>query len=370
MSAETALRQETSQAQRTARRPVGGLARGLPNHWFPILASKELGASPVHVKRFGEELAVWRDSAGRPHVFQDRCPHRGTSLSLGTIRGESLACRYHGWTFDTSGACIDVPTGEALGDRLDGLKQRGGLKTYRAEDRAGYIWAFYGDPAQATPLSVVPYELEDARWVVYGQEYVWKTNWLNILDNILDPLHALFVHVGVATQLRRAQLSQFEVTDDFEEGFHLAKRGVLVDGKMGEETHVELLLPGVFRIDLADGTPRGLFRVIMIPTPIDENSTFLFYLQMRRVTGWSRLWWRFQWRTKYRKAQDVIKSQDRAILESLGPIEEARVQENLAYSDMGVVHLRRRLNQAYDRQATVPRKPRGKSLYAPWEAES
>lgn len=366
---------EEAQVQEGERRPlpgrarsVSGLARGLPNHWFPVLRSSELGASPLRVKRFGEDLALWRDSSGRPRIFQDRCPHRGTSLSLGKIRGDALSCSYHGWTFDGSGACIDIPTGEALGDKLAGLKKRACLKTYPAEDGAGYIWAFYGEPARVTPLSVVPYELEDPRWSVFRQEYVWNTSWLNILDNILDPLHALFVHAGVATQLQRAQLSQFEVTEDFEEGFRLAKRGVL-GGKFGDETPVEFLLPANFRLDLADGSAHGLFRVLMIPTPIDENHTFLVYLQARRVSGLARLWWHLLWWAKLRRAQAVIKSQDHRILSSLGPIEESRRNENLAYSDIGVIHLRRRLNQAFEPQHAIQRKVRGKALYAAWEAE-
>jgi phenylpropionate dioxygenase-like ring-hydroxylating dioxygenase large terminal subunit len=350
------------------RRPVGGLARGLPNHWFPILGSSELGTTPKKLKRFGEDLVLWRDAKGKVHLFQDRCPHRGSSLSLGKIRGEQLSCAYHGWTFDTSGACVDIPTGEGLGERLAGLKQRAHLKSYPVEDRAGYLWAFYGDAEHITPLTVVPYELEDERWCVYRQEYSWNTSWLNILDNILDPLHALFVHVGVATQLQRAQLSEFEVTSDFAEGFNLAKRGML-GGKLAAETPVEFLLPSNFRLDLANGTQRGLFRVIMIPTPIDENNTWLVYLQMRRVSGFERLKWRFLWWTKLRKAQDLIKAQDHAILESLGPIEESRAAENLGYSDAGVIHLRRRLNQAYDQQTNVQRKVRGRALYAAWESE-
>ena len=363
------------------RRPrsLDGLDRGLPNHWFPIMRAADLRNAPVRLKRFGEYLTVWRDSAGNPRVFQDRCPHRGASLSLGKIRGDKLSCGYHGWTFDRSGTCVEIPLGEALGSRLTKLIQNASLTTYPAEDRAGYIWTFYGEPARVTPLDVVPYELEDPRWSVFRQDYVWNTNWINILDNILDPLHALFVHVGVATQLNRAKLMDFEVTDDFEEGFQLARRGVLVTGEVGDESAVEFLLPALFRVDLADGTPRGLLRVVMYPTPIDEHSTYLCYMQARRVSGLARLWWHIVWWARLRRAQDTIKAQDSAMLESLGPIEESRSNEHLSYSDTGVIHLRRRLNQAYTKsQAAEPgeqpptrsRRVRGQRPYASWELES
>jgi phenylpropionate dioxygenase-like ring-hydroxylating dioxygenase large terminal subunit len=367
--------EENAQAQRApiGRNRVGPLSLGLPKHWFPILRSSEVGSAPTRIKRFGEVLAVWRDSAGRPNVVQDRCPHRGASLSLGAIRGDALSCPYHGWTFDRAGTCIDIPFADGQDDKRAATMRRATLKAYPAEDRAGYIWAFYGPAAEMTPLSIVPYELEDARWSLFQQEYVWETNWLNILDNILDPVHALFVHVGVATQLRRAKLSQFEV-DDFDEGFRLSKRGVL-DGKMAEETPAEFRLPSVFRLDLADGTTQGVMRVIMISTPIDENSTYLCYIQGRRVSGLQRLWWHILWWTKFRAAQDTIKAQDLAILNRLGPIEESRGRENLTHSDVGVVHLRRRLNRAFaESQAPVKdaspadrRKP-GPRFYAKWEA--
>jgi nitrite reductase/ring-hydroxylating ferredoxin subunit len=355
------------------RNRIGALTLGLPKHWYPILRSSELAGAPVQIKRFGERLAVWRDASGRPNVVQDRCPHRGASLSLGNIRDDALSCPYHGWTFDKSGACVDIPFGDGQDDRRAATMRRAGLKGYPAEDRAGYIWAFNGPVADVTPLSIVPYELEDPRWSLFQQEYVWDTNWLNILDNILDPVHALFVHMGVATQLKRAKLSQFAV-DDFDEGFRLSKSGLL-DGKMAEETPAELRLPSVFRLDLADGTTQGVMRVIMISTPIDEDSTYLCYIQGRRVSGLLRLWWHIQWWTKFRAAQDTIKAQDLAILRRLGPIEEARRQENLTHSDVGVVHLRRRLNRALaDSQApgkgaaaAEGLKP-GPKFYAKWEA--
>jgi phenylpropionate dioxygenase-like ring-hydroxylating dioxygenase large terminal subunit len=355
---------------------VAALARGLPARWYPILRSSDLGDRPVRIRRFGEELAVWRDSAGRARVFQDRCPHRGASLAQGKINGDRLSCGYHGWTFDGEGTCVDVSMSESFADKGARLRCEAHLKTYPAQDRAGYIWAFYGDSARVTPLNIVPYELEDERWAVYCQEYVWKTNWMNILDNIFDPLHALFAHVGVFTQRRRAKLLRFEITKDFDEGFWLSKRGVLANGEIGEEAPVEFLLPAVFRIDLADGTPRGLLRVVMISTPIDEDSTFLCYIQARRVRGLKRLWFRILWQVKLRRAQDIIKQQDKTILEALGPIAESRRHEHLSLSDVGVSHLRRRLDKALARaQGTeallaADTASSGRRPFADWELEA
>lgn len=380
MSAVNSIVDQTKESQRPAesnvgRSRVGALVLGLPKRWYPILRSFELQDKPVRVKRFGETLAVWRDSDGHPNVVQDRCPHRGASLSLGKIRSVGLSCPYHGWTFDRAGACVQIPFGDGQDEKRAPTMQRSALKGYPAEDRAGYIWAFYGPTEEKTPLSVVPYELEDERWCLFQQEYVWETNWLNILDNILDPIHALFVHVGVATQLNRAKLSKFEIAEDFDEGFRLSKRGLL-DGKMAEETPAELRLPSTFRIDLADGSPHGVMRVIMISTPIDESNTYLAYIQGRRVSGLARLRWKLLWKFKYRAAQDTIKAQDLAILARLGPIEETRGRENLTHSDVGVVHLRRRLNRAFvesqspaSEKPTPVRKP-APELYARWESES
>src|SRR6476646_5149810 len=93
----------------TPRRPkrLGveeGLKLGLRNHWYPIFESVDLGAKPLAIRRLGEELVLWRDASGAPHLFIDRCPHRGAKLSEGgTIHGQQIQCWYHGMRFDGSG---------------------------------------------------------------------------------------------------------------------------------------------------------------------------------------------------------------------------------------------------------------------------
>lgn len=44
---------------------------------------------------------------GRPHAFDNACPHRGNPLADGEVLGGMLECAYHGWRFDlATGACL------------------------------------------------------------------------------------------------------------------------------------------------------------------------------------------------------------------------------------------------------------------------
>lgn len=78
--------------------------------WHPVALSTsvEPGSSAgTHID--GREYVVWRDNSGVAHVWQDRCPHRGMKLSFGFVRGDHIACLYHGWQYDTAGRCRYVP---------------------------------------------------------------------------------------------------------------------------------------------------------------------------------------------------------------------------------------------------------------------
>jgi nitrite reductase/ring-hydroxylating ferredoxin subunit len=78
--------------------------------WHPVALSTsvEPGSSAgAHVG--GKEYVVWRDNSGVAHVWEDRCPHRGMKLSFGFVRGDHIACLYHGWQYDTTGRCRRIP---------------------------------------------------------------------------------------------------------------------------------------------------------------------------------------------------------------------------------------------------------------------
>jgi nitrite reductase/ring-hydroxylating ferredoxin subunit len=93
----------------------------------------------------GRELVVWRDSAGASAVWEDRCPHRGMRLSFGFVRGETLACLYHGWRFDAEGRCRLIPAHPDLD-----VPRTIQATRHASREALGMIWTF-DDASDAAP---------------------------------------------------------------------------------------------------------------------------------------------------------------------------------------------------------------------------
>jgi len=114
-----------------------------PDYWYPVAWSHEIKAGRTLARRFaGEPIVLYRGNSGRLFALEDRCAHRQVPLHLGVVEGDELKCHYHGWTYDCSGKCVDVPY---LGkDRLPN-----GVKGYPAREVQGLIFVFPGDAALA-----------------------------------------------------------------------------------------------------------------------------------------------------------------------------------------------------------------------------
>ncbi len=114
-----------------------------PDYWYPLAWSEELKAGRALGRVFaGQPIVLYRGGSGRVFALEDRCAHRQVPLHLGVVSGEELKCHYHGWTYDCSGKCVDVPY---LGkERLPN-----GVKSYPASEVDGLIFVFPGDPALA-----------------------------------------------------------------------------------------------------------------------------------------------------------------------------------------------------------------------------
>ncbi len=58
----------------------------------------------------GKTIAIFQVN-GKFHAINDTCPHQHGPLGEGTLDGTTVACPWHGWTFDlTTGKCGVSPT--------------------------------------------------------------------------------------------------------------------------------------------------------------------------------------------------------------------------------------------------------------------
>ena len=109
----------------------------LESRWFPVCRGGEAVARHVvHTALLGQELAVWRSDTGTVNAWENRCPHRGVRLSVGTNLGHVLECRYHGWTFESgSGQCIERPAHP--GQKPPALAR---ARVFPCLEAYGYVW--------------------------------------------------------------------------------------------------------------------------------------------------------------------------------------------------------------------------------------
>jgi nitrite reductase/ring-hydroxylating ferredoxin subunit len=118
--------------------------------WHPVALANDLeSGQSAGTRLFDRELCIWRDTDRRPHAWEDRCPHRGMRLSFGFVRGDRIACLYHGWQYDTHGQCRLIPAHPDL-DVPPTIR----VATYPCFDRLGMLWV-YSDATNETPLDLI-----------------------------------------------------------------------------------------------------------------------------------------------------------------------------------------------------------------------
>ena len=173
--------------------PMGELMR---QYWIPAVRSDELPAPdcpPMRLRLLGENLIAFRATSGAVGIVDNACPHRGASLFFGRNEEEGLRCVYHGWKFDVTGACVDMPSEPAESN----FRTKVRVGAYPCIERSGIVWTYLGGREVPPPLP----DLE-ANMLPDGEAMVGKTlrhcNWFQALEGDIDTGHAGFLHYGLA----------------------------------------------------------------------------------------------------------------------------------------------------------------------------
>jgi phthalate 4,5-dioxygenase len=169
--------------------PLGRLFR---SYWIPALLSEELAepdCPPVRVKLLSERMIAFRDSDGRLGLLDEFCAHRGVSLWFGRNEECGLRCSYHGWKYDVTGQCLDMPNEP----EHSAFAKKVRLTSYPLVERGGVLWTYMGPAANQPPLPEYEFATVAASHSFVSKR-VQECNWLQAMEGGIDSSHVSFLH--------------------------------------------------------------------------------------------------------------------------------------------------------------------------------
>src|SRR5215211_1605845 len=167
----------------------------LRQYWVPALLSSEVpvpDCPPVRLRLLCENLVAFRTTSGEVGIIEDACPHRSASLFFGRNEEDGIRCLYHGWKFDITGQCVDMPSEpEEHADFQKKVK----ATVYPCVERGGLVWTYMGPRKEPPPLpDLEPNMMVEGRGTIRANMFNW--NWFQCIENNMDTVHAAFLHFG------------------------------------------------------------------------------------------------------------------------------------------------------------------------------
>ena len=164
--------------------------------WYAMALSSAVQQAPHSIPFEGGELVATRNNKGEVVVRRARCAHRGCSLSGGWIENGHLTCPYHGWKYDDSGQCVQIPALRAD----ESIPARARVDALPCQEAHGLVWVWIaGEHAQPTTgVEEIPELYTPGMTHQPGADltYLFASHFSRCIENGIDPTHAPFTHGG------------------------------------------------------------------------------------------------------------------------------------------------------------------------------
>jgi phthalate 4,5-dioxygenase oxygenase subunit len=214
--------------------PMGDLFR---RYWIPAIMSSELPENdcpPVRVKLLSERLIAFRDTEGKLGLIDEFCAHRGVSLWFGRNEENGLRCPYHGWKYDVTGQCVDVPSESAESGYCNKIK----LTAYPLIDRGGILWTYMGPPELQPALPEYEFAMVGPKRSYVSKRHQ-ECNFLQAMEGGIDSSHVSFLHSGALEHdplFKGAKGNQYNL-QDFQVKFEVVESqgGLLIGARRNAE---------------------------------------------------------------------------------------------------------------------------------------
>ena len=326
----------------------------LRRFWQPVALSDQVAAGKAKTVRvFCEELTLYRGTSGQPYLVAGRCAHRCTRLATGWVEDEEIRCVYHGWKYDGSGQCVEIPS------ENDSLAASVKIAGYPVHEYCGLVFAYLGDGA--APEFDLPRKdlFERPERLLFTREQIWPANWFQQTENSLDAAHVSFVHqkgrVGIFGEAVTPAIPELEFFETDSGIRQIATRGAgnvrVSDWTFPNNNHI--LVPGISKkhpwMDITvwlvaiDDERTSRFQLYSMPSmgaAADRKTTEHFHRHMDYNPSDHHSELIDQELYPEEMALELVNAQDYVAVVGQGPIVD-RSQERLTSTDLGIALQRR-----------------------------
>lgn len=267
----------------------------LKNLWyFAFHGSQVKKGKLIQKEVLGERIAFGRDERGKVFALKDNCPHRGVPLSQGWFDGQTIQCCYHGWKFNCSGTCTDIP---AMADKTFDVSK---IKVYQypCNEINGTVWVYIPhnklqteDAEKHLPNLLV----DQGKKFLHVETVTMPCDIDHSVIGLIDPAHVTFVHQSWFWRSSKNLKLKEKKFEPSEKGFKMVRHKPSANSKGysvlkgNRSTEIDFQLPG----NRFEHIQVGNHEIVSITTltPINETKTELNHIFYTSIGLIKFLWW-------------------------------------------------------------------------------
>jgi 3-ketosteroid 9alpha-monooxygenase subunit A len=248
--------------------------------WHCLGKASDFTAAPRRLQYFGTKLVAYRGREdNRVHILDGYCPHMGADLALGCVKGNSIVCPFHSWSWGGDGVCNDIPYAKRIPPKAI-------IKSWPTLEENGLLFV-WNDPEGNPPIAEQrPQRSEDyfsgawTDWVT--AQFTIHSNCRELVDNMADVAHFGPVHYFKINKFSNVQDGHRYI--QYSEGSH----AILEDGSTGLSSVATYEGPAYMTTTMngsMDGKPMNV-HLLVAHVPLNTECFHInFGVMLQKVPG-------------------------------------------------------------------------------------
>jgi 3-ketosteroid 9alpha-monooxygenase subunit A len=160
--------------------------------WYVIGSGGSVSHKPRQLDVFGTKLVAYRGKADNEvHILDAYCPHMGGDLCGGEVKGNSVVCPFHLWSWGSDGVCDHIPYAKKIPDKAV-------IKSWPTLEKNGLVFVWQDAEGNGPIPEQEPQRQEDCysgEWTDWQMAAIpIKSLGRELVDNMADMAHFGPIH--------------------------------------------------------------------------------------------------------------------------------------------------------------------------------